>query len=399
MDADGKKRLMWGHIDGLKPVLVDLARKIHRHPETKFTEFNASRWISEAAEGAGFRIEKPIGGLDTAFRATHGGPERPSVAFLAEYDALPKIGHACGHNLIGVASLGAAMGLQHVMSDIPGTVRLIGTPGEEGGGGKVLLAEAGLFEGLDAVMMFHPAAETVLYRYALARQKLMTAFTGKAAHAACAPEKGINALDAVIQTFNSINALREHMGADARIHGIITHGGESPNVVPDYAAALFYIRALDDQYCHRLLERVEDCARGAALSTGARVHLERQGAYKSLRENLTLAHIFKRHLESLGWAFAEADPKEKIGSTDMGDVSHRVPAIHPYVSIGSAELVDHTPAFCEAAGSDRGMEAMLAAAKAMAATGLDLFTQPRLLETVSAEFAGAAEAAGKSRIR
>jgi len=394
-DAAGKKRLMWRYLDGLKPLLVDLARRIHQHPETKFIEFKASKWISEAAGKAGFRIEKPIAGLETAFRATYGSPVSPSVAFLAEYDALPKIGHACGHNLIGVAGLGAALGLQHVMSDIPGTVQLIGTPGEEGGGGKTLLAEAGVFDRLAAVMMFHPAGETVLWRYALTRQKLMTAFTGKSAHAACAPEKGINALEAVIQTFNSINALREHLSADARIHGIITHGGESPNVVPDYAAALFYIRALDDRYCDQLLERVEDCARGAALASGARLCLERQGAYKSLRENLTLAHTFKRHLESLGWVFTDADPKEKIGSTDMGDVSHIIPAIHPYVSIGSPELVDHSPEFRKAADSERGMDAMLAAAKAMAATGLDLFTKSRLLEAVSAEFAGAA---GKSTL-
>ncbi|RLG97348.1 hypothetical protein DRO27_00200, partial [Candidatus Bathyarchaeota archaeon] len=295
-----KKKAVRKVIDQLRPQLVDLAAKIHEHPETKFEEIKASHWLSEAAKEAGFKVEKPVGELDTAFRATYignMGESSPTVAFLAEYDALPKIGHACGHNLIGTASLGAALGLAREMGDLPGCIQLIGTPGEEGGGGKVILTEAGIFDGIDAAMMFHPSGKTVLWKHALARHKLSIEFFGKSSHAASYPEKGINALDATIQTFNSINALREHIADDARIHGIITDGGESPNIVPDHSEALFYVRALDDVYCDELLEKVKDCARGAVTATGARVNLELQGSYKSLRPNMTLARTFKHNLE------------------------------------------------------------------------------------------------------
>jgi amidohydrolase len=216
-------------IDELQPELIDLAERIHRHPETKFEEYKASQWLSEAAGAAGFRVEKPIGGLETAFRASYSGSaEGPTIALLAEYDALPKLGHACGHNLIGTASLGAALGLQAVMDKLPGSIQLIGTPGEEGGGGKVILAEAGVFDDVDVAMMFHPGRQTVLWKHALARRKLFIEFFGKSAHAAASPEKGINALDATIQTFQNINALRQHIEDSARIHGIIPHGGDAP---------------------------------------------------------------------------------------------------------------------------------------------------------------------------
>ena len=222
-------------IDKLQPQLINLSLQIHRHPEIRFEEFKASQWLAEAVREAGFQIEKPIGGLETAFRATYSGTGAgPTIAFLAEYDALPKIGHACGHNLIGTASLGAALGMRAVMSDIPGCIQLIGTPGEEGGGGKVILTEAGVFDDVDVAMMFHPSRQTVLWTHALARRKLLIRFFGKSAHSASSPDKGINALDATIQTFQSINALRQHIRDSARIHGIITVGGEAPNVVPDY---------------------------------------------------------------------------------------------------------------------------------------------------------------------
>jgi amidohydrolase len=386
-----KKTAIRKAIDQLRPQLLDLAARIHEHPETKFEEIKASHWLSEAAREAGFKVEKPVGGLDTAFRATYvgdRGEDGSTVAFLAEYDALPKMGHACGHNLSGTASLGAALGLAREMGDLPGCIQLIGTPGEEGGGGKVILTEAGIFDGIDAAMMFHPSGKTVLWRYALARHKLSIEFFGKSSHAAGSPEKGINALDATIQTFNSINALRQHITDDARIHGIIIDGGESPNIVPDRSEALFYVRALDDGYCDELLERVKDCARGAATATGARVQLELQGSYKSLRPNMTLARTFKQNLEALGWEFDDVDPKEGIGSTDMGHVSHVVPVIHPYLSIGPADLAGHSTEFVEAANSEKGKEAMLAAAKAMATTVLEILVRPSLFEELYKEFRG-----------
>ena len=379
-------------IDKLQPKLIDLSERIHRHPETKFEEYQASQWLSEAAEAAGFRVEKPIGGLETAFRASYSGSgkgptvEKLTIAFLAEYDALPKLGHACGHNLIGAASLGAALGLREVMDKLPGSVQLIGTPGEEGGGGKVILAEAGVFDGVDVAMMFHPSRQTVLWKHSLARRKLFIEFFGKSAHAAAAPEKGINALDATIQTFQNINALREHVEESSRIHGIITHGGDAPNIVPDYSASLFYIRALDDDYCDELLDKVKNCARGASIATGARVEMEMQGAYKSVRTNMALAQTFKANLETLGWEFDDIDPSKGIGSTDMGNVSHATAAIHPSLSIGPEGLVGHSPEFAEAAASEGGQQAMIAAAKALAATAVDVLLRPSLLAAIRAEF-------------
>ncbi|MGD2177227.1 MAG: M20 family metallopeptidase [Anaerolineae bacterium] len=364
-----------------------MSKRIHSNPEVKFDERKASRWVSDAAREAGFRVEKPIGGLDTAFRASYtGSGEGPTIAFLAEYDALPKLGHGCGHNLIGPASLGAALGLRTVMDDLPGSMQLVGTPGEEGGGGKVILAEAGVFDDVDVAMMFHPSGKTILWKHALARRKLFVEFFGKAAHAAAFPEKGISALDATLLTFQNINALREHIVDSSRIHGIITHGGDAPNIVPDYSACLFYVRAMDDDYCDELLEKVENCARGAALATGARVEMEVQGAYRSLRPNTPLAQAFKSNLEALGWTFDDVDPAEGIGSTDLGDVSHIVPSLHSYVSIGPRDLVGHSTEFTAASASDKGFDAMMAAAKAMAATAVDILLQPGLYEAIKADF-------------
>jgi len=377
-------------IDDLRATLVELSRKIHAHPEVKFEEHKASRWLAETAAEAGFDVEQPIGGLETAFRASYRGPkEGLTIAYLAEYDALPKLGHACGHNLIGPASLGAALALRPVIDDQGGVVQLIGTPGEEGGGGKVLLADAGVFDDVDAAMMFHPSGRTILWKHALARRKLFIEFFGKAAHAASCPEKGISALDAVIQTFQNINALREHTVDSSRIHGIITDGGDAPNIVPDYAACLFYVRAMDDAYCDELLEKVKDCARGAALATGARVELNMQGAYRSLRTNEPLAEAFKENLEALGRTFADVDPAEGIGSTDMGDVSHVAPALHPYVSIGPDGLVGHSNEFADAAASKQAFGAMMDAAKALAATGVDLLLRSELREAVREDFEAA----------
>ncbi len=381
------KATVFQAIDDLRTALVDLAKRIHDNPEVKFQEVEASRWLSETARQAGFRVERPIGGLDTAFRASYAGArDGPTIAFLAEYDALPRLGHACGHNLIGPASLGAALGLQAVIEDLPGSIHLIGTPGEEGGGGKVILAEAGVFDDVDAAMLVHPSGRTILWKHALARRKLLIEFFGKAAHAAASPEKGISALDATLQTFQNINALREHVLDSSRIHGIITHGGDAPNIVPDYSASLFYVRARDDDYCDELLEKVKNCARGAAVATGARVEMEMQGAYHSLRTNAPLAHAFKSNLESLGWRFEQVDPAEGIGSTDMGDVSHVAPAIHPYLSIGPEDLVGHSPEFAAASASQQAFKAMIAAAKAMAATALDVMLQPDLHRAIRADF-------------
>jgi len=373
-------------IQALRPQLIDLSQRIHSHPESQFHEHRAAQWLCEMAAAAGFRVQRPIGELETAFRATYAGAgDGPTVAFLAEYDALPKLGHGCGHNLIAAASLGAALGLRQVMDSLSGTAQLIGTPGEEGGGGKVILAQAGVFDGVDVAMMFHPSGKTILWKHTLARRKLFIEFHGRSAHAASAPEKGVNALDATLLTFQGISTLRQHMESSARIHGIITHGGDAPNIVPDYSASLFYVRALDDDYCDELLERVKNCARAAAVATGARVELDMQGAYKALRTNMPLAQAFKANLESLGWEFGDVDPKKGLGSTDMADVSHLTAAIHPYLSIGPSDLAGHSTEYVAAACSEKGQEAMIAAATALAMTAVDVLLRPTLFAEITSQ--------------
>ena len=377
---------IWKEIDKLSEELWDLALRIHAHPELGFEEYQASTWLSEALEKGGFRVERGVGGLPTAFRAVHPAEKPgPRIAILAEYDALPELGHACGHNLIAAIAVGAALGLAPFKEKLPGALLVIGTPAEEGGGGKIKLIQAGVFRDVDAAMMVHPADQTLVDRGSLAITEVKIEFHGKAAHASSEPEKGINALDAVIQTFVALNALRQHIKEGSRIHGIITHGGVKPNIVPEYAAALFYVRAPENTYRDELVEKLRKCAEGAALATGARLVFTKVGhEYKAIRPNKTMARIFGRYLAELG--YPPEEPKGGMGSTDMGDVSWEVPAIHPYIRICSGEIPGHSREFAEAAKSEAAKTAMLAAAKAVAATCLELWTDPELFREVQEEF-------------
>ncbi len=378
-------------IDAASNELIDLARRIHANPEVAFQERQSSALLTAALERHGFRVERGIAGLETAFRAeVTGASARPTVAILAEYDALPEIGHACGHNLICTAALGAGIGLAAVRQRLPGRTLVLGTPAEEGGGGKVIMLQRGAFESVDAAMMFHPAGYTLSGRPSLASYRLSLKFLGKAAHAAAAPHEGVNALDAMIQTFSSIGLLRQQVRDDARIHGIITYGGAAPNIIPDRAEAVFTVRAIDNAYARELLDRVIDCAQGAAQATGATLeHTFRKG-YDAIKPNRTLAATFSRHLEALGFKQDTPPERPRMGSTDMGDVSQVVPSIHPYITIGPKDLPGHTVEFREAAISERGFAAMLAAAKAMALTACDVLTKPELMAQARREFEGAA---------
>jgi len=380
------KAEIWREIDKLSEDLWDLALRIHAHPELGFEEYQASAWLSEALEKGGFRVERGVGGLPTAFRAVHPAEKPgPRIAILAEYDALPELGHACGHNLIAAIAVGAALGLAPFKEKLPGALLVIGTPAEEGGGGKIKLIQAGLFRDVDAAMMVHPADQTLVDRGSLAITEVKIEFHGKAAHASSEPEKGINALDAVIQTFVALNALRQHIKEGSRIHGIITHGGVKPNIVPEYAAALFYVRAPENTYRDELVEKLRKCAEGAALATGARLVFTKVGhEYKAIRPNKTMARVFGRYLAELG--YPPEEPKGGMGSTDMGDVSWEVPAIHPYIRICAGEIPGHSREFAEAAKSETAKAAMIAAAKAMAATCLELWTNPELFREVQEEF-------------
>ena len=376
------------NVDEIADQLIAVSRDIYDHPELKFEEFRASKLLAEKLEEAGFTVELGVADLETAISAVHPAKsDGPTVAILGEYDALPGIGHACGHNLIAAAGLGAALAVGAIKKDLPGKLIFFGTPGEEGGGGKVKMVDAGLFKEIDAAMMFHPSSHTVVDRGSLAITEVEIEFAGKASHASGSPEKGINALDAVIQTFNGINALRQHIEDGARIHGIITDGGAKPNIVPEHAAACFYVRAPGNAYRDELLEKLRLCAEGAALATGATLDFKIVGhSYKAMKPNGVIGDAFVKNLAELGEPLNPPPPDAGMGSTDMGDVSQAIPSIHAYIQICENEVAGHSREFAEASASKRGEEVLLIAAKAMAMTAIDLFTNPELIKRAKEEF-------------
>lgn len=382
------RELVLRAIDMASEELVGLGKRIHANPEIAFQEVQSSQWLCETLEKHGFKVTRGVAELPTAFRAEVAGKKGgPILAFLAEYDALPDIGHACGHNLICTAALGAGIGLAAAMNELPGKTLVLGTPAEEGGGGKIIMLEKGAFNDVDVAMMFHPASYTLTGRPSLASSRLKLKFLGKAAHAAATPDEGINALDAMIQTFVNIGLLRQQLRPDARVHGIITYGGAAPNIIPDRTEALFSVRAADRPYAEEVLKKVVDCAEAGARGTGARLEYEVKKGYEAINPNAALADTFARHLEELGWPIDPPPSRSKMGSTDMGDVSQVIPAIHPYMTIGR-EIAGHSVEFREAAHSPHGFKAMITAAKAMALTGYDVLTRPELMARVRAEFKG-----------
>jgi amidohydrolase len=382
-NTDRLKAELGQQIDNLAPQLVTLSRAIHAQPELCFEEKNAVRLLGTFLKEHGFSCQTGVGEVPTAFLANYPpqAGQRPAVAFLAEYDALPDLGHACGHNLIAAASAGAAAGLASCFDKQWGRIVVLGTPAEEGGGGKIRLIDKGLFEGLDAALMFHPDAKTHMVKRSLALVSLTAEFHGQAAHAAAAPHEGRNALDGVIQSFNNINALRQQLRDDARIHGIITHGGEAPNIIPRFAAARFMVRALDKVYLEHVLERVSHCLQGAAQASNTRLELKIDALrYDPFKPDYRLADLFRQNLKHLGLEEDPGSELENIGSSDIGNVSQILPTLHANVSICPPEpgISIHTPEFAQAAAADLGMQRMLLAAKALAMTAVDVLVN-RLL--------------------
>jgi len=365
--------------------LIQLSLNIHDNPELGFEEEKASAWLTSYLEDSGFHVEQGTAGLATAFRATY-GQGSPRIALLAEYDALPKIGHACGHNIIGVSAVGAAVASKSIIDQLGGSIVVMGTPGEEVFGGKIDMVKAGTFKEIDVAMLVHPDVRNMVTIQALSCISLEVEFFGQPAHAAAQPHRGINALEAMILAFTSINSLRQHIKAEARIHGIITDGGEAPNVVPAHSAAAFLIRALDDDYLAELKDKVLNCFTGASVASGARLEYRwRDRAYAPMKNNAALAGIFKQNLESLGRHVEAFDPRFGFGSTDMGNVSQVVPSIHPTIAIASPEVSIHTQEFASAAASEAGHEGLMDAAKAMAMTVSDIL-QPGMLDRIKQEF-------------
>ena len=386
MDAEKLKASVTGEVENHRHRLAELSLKIHDNPELGFQEVQAVSWLTGYLKENGFSIEPGICGLPTAFRATYGRGE-PVIAILAEYDALPELGHACGHNLIAASAAGAGVASKLAVDDCGGSILVIGTPAEELYGGKIIMADRGAFDGVDAVMMVHPAVINAATTQFLACQTLEVEFFGKAAHAAAHPEKGINALEAMVQSFAAINSLRQHIKDKSRIHGIITDGGEAANIVPAHSAGNFIVRAEDDGHLDELKQRVLGCFIGAATSSGARLEYKwGETRYASLRSNLTLARLFRRNMQSLGRKVHLSDPGNSFGSSDIGNVSQLVPSIHPFVAIAPAEVSVHSPQFALAAASEAGIQGLIDAAKAMAMTVADLVANPEIVTRVRGEF-------------
>lgn len=374
-------------IDELSPEILDVARKIHARPELAFEEHYAADLLCGVLERHGLAPERGAYDLETSFRCNIGS-EGPVVAILSEYDALPELGHACGHNLIAAMGLGAALGLAKV-GGLPGRVRYLGTPAEEHGAGKAVMVERGAFGGVDAAMMVHPATADLEAMPALAFTGVKAIFRGRAAHASVAPDRGINALDACVSAYQNVAQLRQHIAPYERIHGIITYGGAAPNVVPERTEAEYFIRAKSEGALAALVARVKTCLEAGAMGAGATLELLWwDQSYLDLRSNDSLAKSYRANAEALGRSFFEVSdiPPGLAGSTDMGNVSYVTPSIHPTVAIGVGDIPIHTACFAHCAASETGEQATIDAAKAMAMTTIDFFTSSDLRAAVARDF-------------
>ncbi|TMW73460.1 M20 family metallopeptidase [Alteribacter natronophilus] len=380
-------------LEEIKEQLFEISQYIGNNPELGNEEFKACAALAEILEESGFTVKTGICGQPTAFEAVYdSGQPGPSIGFMSEYDALPGLGHGCGHNLIGTMGAAAGISLKEAASVTGGKVYVYGTPAEETRGVKVTMAEDGIFDHLDAALMCHPGSHYRKSGSSLAMDALQFTFKGKTAHAAASPEKGINALDSVIQTFNSINALREHTTPDVRIHGIIPEGGKAANVVPDLAIAQFYVRAATRTAVNEVAEKVKNCARGAALASGTELDISYyEFSYDDMITNETLSASFTDSLMELGTDEGEIYEKTSGGSLDMGNVSQIVPSIHPYIKISGSPITGHTVEFRDAALSREGFEGMFRGACAMAVTGVKLLEDDSLLQTIQEEFKQAKE--------
>jgi amidohydrolase len=361
-----------------RDALVGLSRRIHAEPEVMWDEVRASAWTAEALEAAGFAVSRPEG-LPTAFTA-RAGQGSLHVGICAEYDALPGVGHACGHNVIAAAAVGAGLALAHVADDVGLTVSVLGTPAEEGGGGKIAMLDRGLFDGLHAAMMVHPAPYDDPAPTLVAAMHVTFGFAGREAHAAATPELGINAADAMTVAQVALGLLRQHVRRGDMFHGIVTKGGDAPNIVPAHTRARYILRAATLSGLEELLPRVARCFEAGALATGATLDLEREDPYAELRTDAELAARYRRNAETLGRVFASAE--EVAGrfpaSTDFGNVSLRIPAIHPLIGVESDGAVNHQPAFADACATASADRAVVDGAVAMAWTAIDAATDDAL---------------------
>ena len=385
MDLLKLKKEIQKEVDAHRQELIDLSLRIHANPELGYEEFKASGWLTEYLEENGFKVERGICDLPTAFRASY-GQGKPVIALVAEYDALPDVGHGCGHNIIGVAATGAGIAAKLAVDQDGGTILVMGCPAEEKLGGKVIMVDKGAFDGIDAAMMMHPRGQVApVGMRSLAMISLDVEFWGKSSHAAAFPWDGINALDALILAMQNIHALRFHFKDRNRVAGIITDGGKAPNVIPEHAAGIFMIRTPSNEELDGLCEKVLNCFKGAAVATGARLEYKWGLQVSTLRNDPVLTQLWTDNMRALGREVVDIEDHPG-GSTDMGNVSVVVPSIHSFIVISSEVLPGHTHERAIAAASDAGMKALIDGAKALAMTTADVICQPEALSQIKEEF-------------
>lgn len=373
-------------IDSIERELIQLSNKIHEKPELAFEEFSAVENITAVLERHGFTIEKGIGGLETAFRGEyHGKNKEPTVAFLAEYDALPEIGHGCGHNLIATMAVGAAIGLKEVAEHINGRIVILGTPGEEGGGGKIIMLEKGCFDNIDYALMMHPCVNNLICRGGLATRSIRIEYQGKSVHSSF-PEGGINALQAVIQTFNMIDQFRALFPLKTNINGIITDGGGAANIIPDYASCEFSVRAATAKDLNVVVGYVEHIVKTVEKLIGVKGKITKGLMYTERYPNRFIDERLKENIAEFGVDMEYPDPSMKYGASDIGNVSLKIPSIHSYIKIADKGVNSHSMDFTKAANSPRAYKQMIKGAKAMALTGYDIFADENLRRNIYEEF-------------
>ena len=372
----------------LAPELNELSLEIYNNPELGYEEYKACKLHTDLLSKYGFNVQDNFSGIETGFKAEYkSSKEGITVAFMAEYDALPVIGHGCAHNILGAVSTGAGIVLKQIIDEIGGTVIVFGTPAEETSGAKVAYVENHEFDNVDIAMMAHPGSDYTMSGTSLALEPVQFEFFGKTAHAAASPEKGVNALDAAIQTFNSINALREHMKSDSRVHGVILDGGKAANVVPDYSKSQFYVRSTSKTYNLELLEKIKNCARGAALATGCELKITKyEYNYDNMVTNQTLSHVFNNNIYKFA-GIEMKEPSKSTGSIDAGQVSQVCPTIHPYFDItNDKSIAGHTREMASCSLSDYAKEQMKNTIAALVLTAAEVIENKDLYEKIKYEF-------------
>jgi amidohydrolase len=374
-------------VEAARVEILDLSHRIHANPEPAFEEQQAATWVAEVLRNHGFDVQHPAGSLATAIRATrrggHGG-DGPRIGILAEYDALPGLGHGCGHNTMAASGVGAAIALAAVAGDLPGEIVFLGTPAEERGSGKQIMIDDGLFDGIDAALLYHPCDRNHVESHPLASEDADIVFTGLQAHAASDPWKGRNALDAMITLFSSVGLWRQQLRPTSRVHGIIKEGGTAANIIPDRTTAWFMLRSDDQAYYEEMKARFTEMCEAAALATGTTVGVTYSGGATTMRNNQVLAERFRANMAAYGIHDMGDDPNS--GSTDMANVSWVCPAIHPDLAICDEGVPGHSILFRDAAATPRADETTLLAATLIAQTAVELFTDPALVEAAWAEF-------------